>query len=296
MLGQLTFLGFAAYRLLPILQQVFSSLVRIRGSTPGFASIAPDLRFARLNDHAGRPADPLWRERPRREIRLDDVTFRYDAGRPAAIDGVSLRIPAKEAVGIVGANGSGKTTLIDLIAGLLVPTMGRVEVDGVALDDANRAAWQSRIAYVPQEIFLLDTTIEQNIALGIPAGDIDQNRLLMALQLAQLHTFVAALPGGRRHVVGERGMRLSGGQRQRIGIARALYTDASVLIMDEATSAQDGLTEEELMSTILKLRGRYTIILIAHRPSTVRSCDLIFEFHGGAISASAQRPARHSSE
>jgi ABC-type multidrug transport system fused ATPase/permease subunit len=176
--------------------------------------------------------------------------------------------------------------LIDLIAGLLVPRIGRIEIDGIPLDDANRAAWQSRIAYVPQNIFLLDTTIAQNVALGIPAREIDPDRLLAAAQLAQLDKFVSTLPDRYDHIVGERGTRLSGGQRQRIGIARALYTDASVLIMDEATSAQDGLTEQELMATIMRLRGRYTIILIAHRLSTVQACDLIFEFDRGKMTGS----------
>jgi ABC-type bacteriocin/lantibiotic exporter with double-glycine peptidase domain len=186
----------------------------------------------------------------------------------------------------VGANGSGKTTLVDLVAGLLVPVTGKIEVDGITLDDANRAAWQSRIAYVPQNISLLDTTIARNIALGIPTAAIDQERLLAASQLAQLDEFVRTLPRGYHHPVGERGMSLSGGQRQRIGIARALYTDASVLIMDEATNAMDGLTEQELMATILRLRGRYTIILIAHRLSAVRACDVIFELDGGKVTAS----------
>jgi ATP-binding cassette, subfamily B, bacterial PglK len=285
-LGQLTFLGFAAYRLLPTLQQAFFSIVKIRSGRPSFAAIAPDLRLARLRKDAAGTADSSWQERPRREIRLNEVSFRYAPDRPAAIGGVSMRIPARAAVGIVGANGSGKTTLIDLIAGLLVPGIGRIEVDGMALDDANRAAWQSRIAYVPQDIFLLDTTIAQNIALGIPTEEIERDRLLTAAQLAQLDNFVGTLPGGYDHMVGERGMRLSGGQRQRIGIARALYTDASVLIMDEATSAQDGLTEQELMATILRLRGRYTIILIAHRLSSVRACDVIFEFDRGEMTGS----------
>src|SRR5882724_2075262 len=285
-LGQLTFLGFAAYRLLPALQQGFSSIVKIRSGAPGFASIAPDLRLARVGKRSVTPMDSAWQERPRREIRLSEVSFRYGPDRPAAASGVSLRIPARAAVGIVGANGSGKTTLIDLIAGLLVPATGQIEVDGIALDDANRAAWQSRIAYVPQTISLLDTTIAQNVALGVPAEEIDRDRLLTAAQLAQLDTFVDTLPSRYDHTVGDRGRGLSGGQRQRIGIARALYTDASVLIMDEATSAQDGLTEQELMATIMRLRGRYTIILIAHRLSTVRACDMIFEFDRGKMTGS----------
>jgi len=187
---------------------------------------------------------------------------------------------------LVGANGSGKTTLVDLVAGLLVPETGHIEVDGIAIHDTNRTSWQSRIAYVPQNIVLLDITIEQNVALGVPKAAVDHERLRAAAQLAQLDEFVATLPRGYDHVVGERGMMLSGGQRQRIGIARALYTDASVLILDEATNALDGLSEQELVATLMKLRGRYTVIVIAHRLSTVRACDVIYELDSGTITGS----------
>lgn len=285
-LGQLTFLGFAAYRLLPTLQQAFGAIVRIRADQAGFASILPDLRLARARKHACSAADSSWQERPRREIRLNEICFRYEQDRPLAVSGVSLRIPARSAVGFVGENGSGKTTLVDLVAGLLVPEIGQIEVDGIALDEANRAAWQSRIAYVPQNIFLLDTTIAQNVALGVSATAIDGARLLAAAQLVQLDKFVSTLPDGYEHRVGERGMKLSGGQRQRIGIARALYTNASVLILDEATNTLDGLTEQEFMATLLRLRGRYTIIVIGHRLSTVRACDVIFELDRGKIKGS----------
>jgi ABC-type multidrug transport system fused ATPase/permease subunit len=285
-LGQLTFLGFAAYRLLPTLQQAFTAVVKIRGERAGFTSIAPDLRLARVKKDAYGAQDTSWQQRPHQEIRLHEVSFRYEPERPPAASGITLSIPARAVVGFVGANGSGKTTLVDMIAGLLVPQAGRVEVDGIVLDDANRSAWQSRIAYVPQSIYLLDTTIAQNVALGIPAAAIDRERLLTAAQLAQLDEFVSTLPSGYDHVVGERGVRLSGGQRQRIGIARALYTNASVLILDEATNALDGLTEQELIATILRLRGRYTIILIAHRLKTVRACDVIFELDRGKITGS----------
>jgi ATP-binding cassette, subfamily B, bacterial PglK len=285
-LGQLTFLGFAAYRLLPTLQQAFSATVKIRADRPGFESIAADLRLARTRNHTVVAADSAWQARPLSAIRLQEVSFRYESHRPSVLNGVSLRIPARAAVGFVGRNGSGKTTLVDVIAGLLVPAHGRIEVDGIALDDANRTAWQSRIAYVPQNICLLDTTIAQNVALSVPVDAIDRTRLLAAAQLAQLDEFVATLPGGYDHMVGERGMRLSGGQRQRIGIARALYTQASVLILDEATNALDGLTEQEMVATILRLRGRYTIILIAHRLSSVRACDVIFEIDRGRVTGS----------
>jgi ATP-binding cassette, subfamily B, bacterial PglK len=285
-LGQLTFLGFAAYRLLPTLQQAFVALVRIRADRPGFTAIARDLRLARARKYAVVATDSPWRGSPRSEIRLEEVSFRYEPDRPLAIDGVSLRIPVRAAIGFVGANGSGKTTLVDLIAGLLVPAHGRIEVDGIALDDGNRTAWRGRIAYVPQNVFLLDTSIAQNVALGVARPEIDQERLVSAAQLAQLDEFVATLPGGYEHGVGERGVKLSGGQRQRLGIARALYADASVLILDEATNALDGLTEQEMMATIGRLRGRYTVIVIAHRLSTVRACDAIFEFDHGKVTAS----------
>lgn len=282
-LGELTFLGFAAYRLLPTLQRAFEALVRIRADRAGFIAIAPDLRLARARNPSVAAADPRWRELPRAEIRLKQVSFRYAPGQQLATNEVSLCIPARSAVAFVGVNGSGKTTLVDLIAGLLVPVAGEIEVDGTIIDDANRLAWQSRIAYVPQEVVLLDTTIAQNVALGVAAEAVDRERLLAAGQLAQLDEFVSTLPGGYEHVVGERGVRLSGGQRQRIGIARALYTDASVLILDEATKALDGLTEQELLATIVRLRTRYTIILIAHRLGTVRACDTIFELERGKV-------------
>ena len=153
-LGQLTFLGFAAYRLLPTLQQAFFSIVKIRSGRPAFTAITPDLRLARARKPAVSAADSSWRDRPRRDLRLDEVSFRYGVGRPAAINSVSMRIPARAAVGIVGANGSGKTTLVDLIAGLLVPQAGQIEVDGIALDDANRADWRRPHPYVPQDIFV----------------------------------------------------------------------------------------------------------------------------------------------
>jgi HlyD family secretion protein len=285
-LGQLTFAGLAAYRLLPTLQQAFAAAAKVRAASAGFASIAPDLRMARARKSAGAAADSAWRQRPRTGIVLEDVSFRYAPDRPAAVDRVSLHIPARSAVGLVGMNGSGKTTLVDLIAGLLVPETGRLQVDGIVVDDVNRGDWRSRIAYVPQNIFLLDTSIAQNVALGIPAEAIDRERLLAAARLAQLDDLVRTLPDGYDYKVGERGVRLSGGQRQRIGIARALYTDASVLMLDEATNSLDSLTEQELMSTLLRLRGRYTIVLIAHRLSTLRACDAIFEIRNGRVASS----------
>jgi len=213
------------------------------------------------------------------------VSFQYAAASSPALERVELRIPAGATVGIVGVNGSGKTTLMDVIAGLLVPTAGELQVDGVVVDAGNRAAWQAQIAYVPQSIFLLDSSVAQNIAFGVPARDIDHARMIEAAQSAQLGPFIAALPDQYEHRIGERGVRLSGGQRQRIGIARALYRRAPVLLLDEAMSALDGMTEAELMSALESLRGYSTIILIAHRLSMVQWCDLIFQLDNGRVSA-----------
>jgi ATP-binding cassette, subfamily B, bacterial PglK len=295
-LGELTFIAFAAYRLLPILQQIFLCTVRIRADRAALTLIAADLRRPRAVRRPARPRDSLlsdswWQQRPRGEIRVKEVSYQYPGDRPRALDCVDLRIPARATVGLVGANGSGKTTLMDLIAGLLVPTTGEVQIDGVALDDANRAAWQARIAYVPQNIFLLDSSIAQNIAFGIPPDAIDRPRMVQAARLAQLEDFITTLPERYDHRVGERGIKLSGGQRQRIGIARALYKEAPVLLLDEAMSALDGMTEAELMTALEGLRGRCTIILIAHRLSMVRWCDVIFQLESGRISGSGRYDA-----
>jgi ATP-binding cassette, subfamily B, bacterial PglK len=286
-LGPLTFLAFAAYRLLPTLQQAFAAVVRIRADRAALALIGPDLQRARAARSAisadDRPQrDPAWRERPRREIRLEGVSYRYAPDRDWALRAVSLCIPARTTVGIVGANGSGKSTLADLVAGLLTPSAGSVEIDGCAIDDGNRTAWQGRIAYVPQNVFLLDASIAENVALGA-ADALDRARLLEASRLAQLDEVVKTLPHEYTERVGERGVALSGGQRQRIGIARALYRDASVLLLDEATTALDGLTEEELIRTLAGLHGRYTILLIAHRIETLRACDRIFRLEQGKL-------------
>jgi HlyD family secretion protein len=292
-LGELTFVAFAAYRLLPIMQQVYLAAVRIGADRGGFGLIVPDLRRARATAaRAARTAPAAahtWQESPREEILLKGLSFRYANGRPPVLEGVNLRVPAGAIVGLVGANGTGKTTLVDLIAGLLAPTAGKVQIDGVEINDANCAAWRARIAYVPQNIFLLDTSIAQNIAFGIPPHAIDARRLTEAARLAQLETLIATLPGGFNHRVGERGVALSGGQRQRIGIARALYRNRAVLLLDEATSALDDESETGLMEALGGLRGHYTVILIAHGPRVVRSCDVVFELENGKVRGVTER-------
>ncbi|MBS0365018.1 MAG: ABC transporter ATP-binding protein [Proteobacteria bacterium] len=294
-LGPLTFLAFAAYRLLPALQQVFAAVVRIRADRAVLHRIGPDLLRAhnarRMSAEVASASDTAWRERPRCEIQLKDVSYRHAADRSWALREVSLRIAARSTVGIVGANGSGKSTLADVIAGLLTPATGSVEIDGCVLQESNRTAWQARIGYVPQSVFLLDASVAQNIALGAGDHAIDRARLREAARLAQLEDLVRSLPQGFMQGVGERGVALSGGQRQRIGIARALYRDVSLLLLDEATTALDGLTEEELIATLERLRGRCTIVLIAHRINTLRVCDVIYELDRGTISGSGSYQA-----
>jgi len=290
-LGELTFIAFAAYRLLPMLQQIYVAAVRIRADRAALTLIAPDLKRPEEQSRptlarASPAADCRWPEGPCEEIRIKGVSFQYAADRSRVLEDVDLRIPARATVGLVGANGSGKTTLMDVIAGLLVPTAGELQIDGMILDDAGRACWQGRIAYVPQNIFLLDSSIAQNIAFGEPPESIDRARLVRAARLAQLDDFISRLPGDYDHRVGERGVKLSGGQRQRLGIARALYKQAPVLLLDEAASSLDGMTEAELMTALQELRGHCTIVVIAHRIRMVRWCDEIFQLEHGRVSAS----------
>jgi ATP-binding cassette subfamily B protein len=190
---------------------------------------------------------------------------------------VELEIERGSRIGIVGVTGSGKSTLIDLIMALLPPSEGGIEIEGQLLTPENRASWQARIAHVPQTIFLSDTTIAENIALGLAAEEIDLERVGLAARQAQLATFIDTLPRGYQTVVGERGVRLSGGQRQRIGLARALYKQTDVLVLDEATSALDDATESDVMDAIRGLHDKMTVLIIAHRISTLRTCDWIIQ-------------------
>jgi len=285
-LGQLGFVGLASYRLLPALQQAFTALVSIRSNQAVFETLANELERVPDNENTIPIAERPWRDGPRREIRLRELSFRYAADRPPALAGFSLLIPAGSAVGFVGANGAGKTTLVDVLAGLLIPTSGYVEVDGIVLDRANRGAWQAAIAYVPQHVFLLDATVAENIALGIQPDRIDRERLISAVRMARLTECVASLPKGYDEVLGERGCKLSGGQRQLLGIARALYRNASVLILDEATSALDNAAEDEIVATLNALRPGRTLLMISHRLGALRHCDIIHEIKSGRVSRS----------
>lgn len=218
------------------------------------------------------------------EIRLDRVTFRYQAAHRNALDDVSATIRKGEVIGICGPTGGGKTTFIDMISGLLEPTAGRVTIDGIDLC-TNVRGWQRHLGVVPQNVFLTDASLRENIAFGVPLDEVDESALQEAVELAQLSEFVASLPNGMSTFVGERGVRVSGGQRQRVAIARALYHHPSVLIFDEGTSALDNVTEREVMAALDRLRGEHTIFLIAHRLSTVRNASRILLLIDGQIAA-----------
>ena len=216
-------------------------------------------------------------------IRFETVGFRYRGASSFALQNLSLTVQCNETVGLVGASGSGKTTLVDLLLGLYEPSEGRITVDGRPLDAETIPRWRQQIGYVPQHIFLSDDTLAHNIAFGIPPRDVDRARVEHAARIANLHGFIETLPEGYDTIVGERGVRLSGGQRQRIGIARALYHDPSVIVLDEATSALDGVTEDAVMEAIHDLAGRKTIIVIAHRVTTVQGSNRIFLIEEGRV-------------
>jgi len=218
-------------------------------------------------------------------ICFDSVYFRYTSDSPWVLDDLNITIAKGSRVGFVGSTGSGKSTTLDLMMGLLMPTQGELLVDGQLISGNHIRAWQRTIAHVPQSIYLSDTTLAENIALGVPRSAIDLERVKQAARQAQIADFIESGPEGYNAYLGERGIRLSGGQRQRIGIARALYKQASVLVFDEATSALDNATEHSIMNAIDGLGSDLTILLIAHRLGTVRNCDAIIELEEGRVVA-----------
>jgi len=219
-----------------------------------------------------------------KSITLNNIYFDYPNSKQAVIKNINLSIPAFSKVGFVGTTGSGKTTTIDLILGLLDPSQGTLSVDGNIITNNNKRSWQKSIGYVPQQIYLIDDSVAANIAFGVDVQNIDYQAVEQAAKIANLHNFVMKeLPNNYNTIVGERGVRLSGGQRQRIAIARALYHKPQVLILDEATSALDGLTEQDIMDAMNNLGKKITIIIITHRLSTVKNCDVIFLLEQGQL-------------
>jgi len=273
----------AGYRLMPALQQIYASISQLRFAGPALDALHQD--FMEL-------ANPPRRDATDHKLCLShaivlrNIEFSYPNTHQAALRNINIDIPARSTIGLVGATGSGKTTLVDLILGLLEPQRGSLIVDDRVIGEDNRSGWQKAVGYVPQQIYLTDDSIAANIAFGVKPEDIDWDALHQAARIANLHDFVTNDLAAQYHtVVGERGVRLSGGQRQRIGIARALYHQPQILILDEATSALDNLTEQAVMEAINNLHNNITIILIAHRLSTVRLCDHILLLEKGEIKA-----------
>ncbi len=271
-----------AQRLLPLVQSLYANWSTMRGHTLALDQVLSLLEQPILNE--GRndqiPPPPLPFSR---SIELHGVSFRYQPDHPPVLSGLNLSIPKGSRLGVIGATGSGKSTLIDLLLGLLSPSDGRIEVDGQLLDEQHLNAWQQRVAHVPQSIFLADATIAENIAFGLPRHQIDMERVRQAARRAQIAATIEAMEKGYDTHIGERGVRLSGGQRQRIGIARAMYKRADVLVLDEATSALDNQTESMVMEAVEGLDDHLTIIMIAHRLTTLRGCNLLIEIDKGAL-------------
>ena len=280
----LSLFAIVAVRLMPSLNRISTAWGGIKFCAPAFDVIYDDLMYCERMDAQHQD---LQEEGPilfQDKIEMRDVSFSYENSQTLALKSVSLEILKNTTVGFVGSSGAGKSTTVDIILGLLFPSLGEVLVDGVDIR-GHLQSWQRKIGYIPQMIYLCDDTIKSNIAFGVAPEDIEEEKVWQALRLAQLEDFVRSLPLGLNTVIGERGIRLSGGQRQRISIARALYHDPEVLVMDEATAALDNETERDFMAALDGLSGGKTIIVIAHRLTTVQSCDKIFFLKEGQLVA-----------
>lgn len=280
----------AGFKLLPALQQIYHSVATIKGNTAAFNSIKEDLLASlTMNKDEGLspsldvPRNQLFSMETTKNIRLNNVSFTYPNKELSALTNININIPINTIVGFVGESGSGKSTAIDILLGLISPTIGQLMLDDVVVDNKNRQAWQQHIGFVPQSIFLSEGSIAENIAFGLRKEDINLDKVYSAVKLAHLESLVESLSEGIDTKVGERGVQISGGQRQRIGIARALYNQADVLVFDEATSALDGITEKVIMNAINELSGQKTIVLIAHRLKTVKNCDIIYFMKQGKV-------------
>ena len=274
-------LAMGAQRLLPAMQAAFGSYSAVVGSMYGLDRIVDVLRTERSKSC---PSD-ITACGVRKSVSFANVEFQYSAEAPLVLRSISFELKRGERIGVIGATGSGKSTTMDLLLGLLQPTSGQILIDGEPLVGDKVFAWQKSLSHVPQVIYLADASIAENIAFGLPKDKIDMEQVLKAARLAQIAEHIETLEAGYDTFVGERGIRLSGGQRQRIGIARALYKNATVLVFDEATSALDDETEAELMKAIDGLSKDLTVIMIAHRLSTVRRCDKILKLHKGKVVA-----------
>ena len=280
-LSLITLYAFAGYKLMPALQKIYGSIVNINYSTSALDKLHGDIVSL---DKKKRYINNFQNLDFKDSIELKNINFSYKNLEKKNLNNISLRINKLNKIGIVGSTGSGKTTLIDIITGLLEMSSGKILIDGKELNEKNVRSWQKQIGYVPQQIYLNDDTLASNIGFGVEKSKIDYKAIVRASKVANLHKFVEDnLKDKYETIVGEGGIRLSGGQRQRIGIARALYHNPKLLILDEATSALDNITEKIVMEAIENLDRKMTIILIAHRLTTVKNCDTIFLLENGEI-------------
>lgn len=274
--------AFAGQRLMPQLSIIYQSLAQIQTGTAAVDAVHEDLIGEQILN--GTPEEDMPELKITQSLLLENVTYSYPNADQTGVRDVSMSIRAGQKIGIVGSTGAGKTTLADVILGLLIPRQGRLVADGVEITSRNIRSWMRAVGYVPQDIFLTDAPVSENIALGVPPEAIDIERVRKAARVARIDHFVEnELPEGYQTHIGERGVRLSGGQRQRIGIARAMYHDADLIVFDEATSALDNLTEAEVMEAIDALPGGKTVVMIAHRLSTVKHCDRIIVLENGHL-------------
>lgn len=281
----LTAVAMAAIRLLPSINRISSALSTVAYGEPMLDKVIENLRILEDNESRlstfGFDGKSNGNEITYSEtINFSNITYHYPGSDENILEGADMQIKKGDSVGIIGSSGSGKTTSVDILLGLLLPQSGAVFIDGIDIHEG-LASWYDQIGYIPQMIFMLDDSIKANIAFG--EREVDEEKVICALKNASLYDFVQALPDGLDTQIGERGVRLSGGQRQRIGIARALYKNPQVLILDEATSALDNETEADIMESINSLHGNKTIIIIAHRLTTIQACDHIYRVEGKKI-------------
>jgi len=283
-------IGVAVMRMIPCANRINNHLTSIAYFEPFFMGVSDNLQ-AEINDqNINYDEDAYEKEYQRRQmvpkmkikeqIKLSNITFKYPGTEVLIFDQAEMTIPIGKAVGIVGTSGAGKTTVVDIMLGLFKLQSGKIQADGNDVNE-NYDSWLKNIGYIPQTLFMIDDTIRCNIAFGISADQIDDDKVWFALREAQLEDFVKGLPEGLDTGIGERGIRLSGGQRQRIGIARALYEDPDILVLDEATAALDNETESAIMDSINRLHGRKTLVIIAHRLQTIEKCDIIYRIENG---------------
>lgn len=281
--------AFSTYRLLPALQSIFAGVANIRFNAHGLDALYDDMYS--FNDKKNISEKTKLKDRSKlaplpfnKVLELKNITFSYPETKKPVIKDLNVKVAVNTSVAFVGSTGAGKTTIANIILGLLRPDFGQISIDGVEITDENLPYWQRNLGYIPQDIFLQDDTIKRNITFGVPDDKIDMDSLISAAKIANIHDFIEGqLPEKYETVVGERGVKLSGGQRQRIGIARAIYHNPGVLVLDEATSALDGATEHEVFKAIENIAKTKTLIIIAHRLTTIQDCDVIYVMDNGAI-------------